>query len=97
MTRPDSAGDERIDGTKLTRSHGDPTDGDATNGNATDADSNGPVCGMDGLSYAGGIQLNTMAVSTPEAAERLLPDGASFETISFSEGSPLDAAVPRWA
>lgn len=60
-------------------------------------DSNGPVCAMDGLSYAGGIQLNTMAVSTPEAAERLLPAEARFETISFDEGSPLDAAVPRWA
>lgn len=62
---------------------------------ATDA--NGPVCAMDGLSYAGGIQLNTMAASTTDAADRLLPSGASFETISFAEGSPLDAAVPRWA
>lgn len=58
---------------------------------------NGPVCAMDGLSYAGGIQLNTMAVSTPEAASRLLPDTASFDTIDFSKGSPLNAAVPRWA
>ena len=52
----------------------------------TDAD--GPVCAMDGLSYAGGIQLNTMAVSTADAADRLLPSEASFETISFAEGSP---------
>lgn len=62
-----------------------------------ETDDNGPVCAMDGLSYAGGIQLNTMAVSTPEAARELLPDGASFATIDFSQGSPLDAAVPRWA
>jgi predicted acyl esterase len=60
-------------------------------------DENGPVCAMDGLSYAGGIQLNTTAVSTPEAADRLLPADASFETISFADGSPLDAVVPRWA
>ncbi|WP_435333023.1 CocE/NonD family hydrolase [Haloarchaeobius sp. TZWWS8] len=58
---------------------------------------NGPVCAMDGLSYAGGIQLNTMAVSTPDAADALLPDSATFDTIDFTEGSPLDAAVPRWA
>lgn len=58
---------------------------------------NGPVCAMDGLSYAGGIQLNTMAVSTPDAADALLPAAASFDTIDFSQGSPLDAAVPRWA
>lgn len=69
--------------------------GDVSVNVATDA--NGPVCAMDGLSYAGGIQLNTMAVSTPETAERLLPADVSFETISFAEGSPLDAAVPRWA
>ncbi|WP_336360311.1 CocE/NonD family hydrolase [Haladaptatus sp. ZSTT2] len=58
---------------------------------------NGPVCAMDGLSYAGGIQLNTMAVSSPDAADALLPDSATFDTIDFTEGSPLDAAVPRWA
>ncbi|MFC6990345.1 alpha/beta hydrolase family protein [Haladaptatus sp. GCM10025707] len=47
---------------------------------------NGPVCAMDGLSYAGGIQLNTMAVSTPDAADALLPDSATFDTIDFTEG-----------
>lgn len=60
-------------------------------------DANGPICAMDGLSYAGGIQLNTMAVSAPAAADRLLPEEANFETISFTEGNPLGAAVPRWA
>lgn len=64
---------------------------------AIETNANGPVCAMDGLSYAGGIQLNTMAVSTPDAADRLLPTDATFETFSFDEGSPLDAAVPRWA
>lgn len=60
-------------------------------------DGNGPVVGMDGLSYAGGIQLNTMAVSSDAAAVELLPEEASFETLDFSKGSPLNAAVPRWA
>lgn len=61
---------------------------------------NGPVVAMDGLSYAGGIQLNTMAVSSPAAARAFLPaelGSTSFETFDFEAGSPLDVAVPRWA
>lgn len=64
----------------------------------------GPVVGMDSLSYAGGIQTNTAAARETPLEGRLTDQydsygqdfELSFETFDLSVANPLDAIVPRW-